>query len=88
MSFFKSRRMALGKSFKLGFLLRIADATVCSVLDLAIDGSILPLICFLRWAACRPFLGNRRGKANMENEASKIVEATKIIPIVQIKDES
>jgi hypothetical protein len=79
MSFFKSRRMALGKSFKLGFLFRMADATVCSVLA-SVD-SILPLVCFGRWAACRPFLGNRRGKANMDSEASKIVEATNIIPI-------
>lgn len=74
--------MALGKSFKLGFLLRIADT--CCTFGFVSGDAILPLTCFLRWPLRLPFVGNLRGNANMESEANKMVEATKIIPVLAI----
>lgn len=71
----------MGKSFRLGFLLRTEGIGVGPALDFLASND-LTLICCLFGPAGRPFLGNRLGKANMEREANKIVEATKIIPVV------
>ena len=85
MSFFNKRRTAFGKSLRLGFLLRTTDTTISFLVAELSTTVFWPLIGLCCEALGLTFVGKRRGKANIEKEAKRMVEATKIMPAISIE---